>query len=315
MDELFREAVVAVGDLIGTVTDPNDRIAAVTDRAVEWVRADFHSRGVPLDDVRFRAFVEGRLPGLRYEIHRTCTGAPAEAPPERLLLRLWEELAAFLSEPCLAEADRARLESFLDTAGEQHQRRYTELLVEVVRSSLRKRASCVGATASAVAQSVWQSFLADHLHEVDLDDPDSAWNLLVRIAVRHINKWDQRGRGARVGGRRVRSVSLDEPVPSPHEGTPQTFAESFADPRQLPPVDEAILREYQSILSEPGEAVDGPLGLGTTFTPREREVFALKIALRSRPEIASLMNISVAQVDRAWQGIQLKARRLLAEAV
>jgi hypothetical protein len=304
---------VAISDLIRTVADPNDRVAAVTDRAVEWVRADFRSRGVPLDDVRFRAFVGGRLPGLRYEIHRTCTDVLGEASPERLLLLLWEELTSFLSEPSVTEADRTRLESFLDTASEEHKKRYMELLVEVVRSRLRRRASCVGATASAVAQSVWQSFLAHHLHEVDLDDPDSAWKLLVKIAMRHVNKWDQRGRGARVGGRRVRSVSLDELAPSPGAETPPTFVESFADAKHPLPVDEAIFHEYQSFLSEPGEAADGPIGLAVRLTLRERQVFALKTALLARPEIASVMNISMTQVDWAWKGIQLKAHQLLVE--
>jgi hypothetical protein len=152
-DTVWRAALQDIDDLIRTVADPNERVAAVTARCVEWLQADLQAREKTLDVGRFEAFLKSRLPSLRYEVHCACTKDPTEAPIERLLLHFWEELADFLRGSYLTEADRTRLESFLDRVSEERHKRYIELLVDTVRSRLRERARRGGATTSVVAQS------------------------------------------------------------------------------------------------------------------------------------------------------------------
>ncbi len=298
------------------------------------------------------------------------------------------------------------MESFLDPVNEDRHKRYIELLVNTVRSKLTERARRGGgATASAVAQSVWQSFLNNHIHKVDLDDPGSAWKLLVEIVKRHAAKWDQRGRGHRVGGytfnielirsayelscirsegkslvivgcvnqrphirifddhgkmivdegnlteqasadlmkklnglwpphkltssekgqtitavtaivghfqgRRVGSVSLDEPISSSETEASQTLGDAVRDMRELLPVDEAIYRENLLLLGE-GDPRTGVFA--QTLTRRQREVFAMRLAGKKRPEIVSILDITRWQVDQAWKEIEVKLDDMLGES-
>ena len=202
--------------------------------------------------------------------------------------------------------------------------KYQASLVQAVRSRLRLSASQkAGISASAVAQSVWQSFMSNHLEEVDLSDNESAWRLMLEIAERHGERWGRRGR-------RHPNASIEASATPEADGSVR-LADDLADLNEPPPEVAVIFEESISLIehqfavgSSLGAEGIGPVAgvvaahdqgprLVERLSPRERDVLALKLAVKTRPEIASALKISHAQVDGAWESIRSKGRQYVAE--
>src|SRR5262249_30909107 len=106
---------------------------------------------------------------------------------------------------------------------------------------------------------------------------------------------------------------IDATGTSPEADEPRSLGETLADPSERLPEEQAIYNEclflfgHYSQYSEKVailEATEPGLEFVKRLTRRQRDVLALKLSDKTRPEIASILDISVAQVDKAWEDIQ-----------
>lgn len=159
----------------------------------------------------------------------------------------------------------------------------------------------------SVAGSVWESFLDHHLDEVDLSNDDGVWSVLVRAVRRHCNAWN---RSAQPDRHRV--VSMHAPM-SPERGD---SGEGFthADHRELAPEAAVLIEELTALIDLPDVAEEPVIGralarldrrmdLHRLLTALERKVLVLKLAGKTRGEIAAQLDIEKHEVDDAWKSV------------
>lgn len=213
-------------------------------------------------------------------------------------------LAAAL-DPGLTQEERAQVARWYEDHG-------SAVATEVqrwLRGATKRR---TGVSTSAIAASVWASFAENHFVDVlDPTDPQCAWNLLTCAAKRHCEAWNRYGERVKERG------SLEElGCRSSEDGSPTRFDPE--DTRDLDPIAVAVRNECLALLSLIGEEaaegiaqavrrIEGGMELIEQLTPRERQVFGLKLAKKTRSEIAALLQLDHGQVDDVWRSIRRKA--------
>jgi RNA polymerase sigma factor (sigma-70 family) len=219
----------------------------------------------------------------------------------------------------LTEQEKAAVADFYE--------RYGDEVIRQVRKYLRRTTrERTAASTSAVAQSVWISLMESHLGEVDLSDEESAWRVLFEAAgprfceglvQKHCEKWNK-------AAYRHPQTSLEGLAAGTHPDEAAAAGFDPEDDREPAPEVLALARECVALcrlldkadreLAEEAVArVEVSIGLVERLTPREREVLGLKLAGRTRPEIAEQVGITNAQVDAAWKSVKEKARRMGSE--
>ncbi len=201
----------------------------------------------------------------------------------------------------LNEEEQALVAAWYEQHGEQ--------IVREVRRWLRKVTEArTGASASAVAQSVWASFMENRLDEIDPSDENSAWAVLATAARRHCEAWNRYG--TRHPQLSMEGMTGLDPE-APGEVSPEVLVmvnECAHVFRSLSP-DEA---------RGAGHAIardDRSLQLVERLSLPEREVLGLKLAGKTRDEIADqLQGVDHTQVDALWKSVRAKARALGGEA-
>jgi hypothetical protein len=205
--------------------------------------------------------------------------------------------------------------------------RYGQAVIREVRRWLRASTKIrTAVSTTVVAQSIWEE-VSSQLRDVDLDDEQGAWRVLLDVANdwlchsaegvlldaarRHCEAWNRYAT-------RHPQLSLDAAAPG-EDGTPP--GADLADLRSESPLIAALENECAALFltlaegerQRVGRAVardEQAIGLVRRLTRREREVFGHKLAGRTRPEIAALLGVATGQVDDAWEAIRRKAREL-----
>jgi hypothetical protein len=154
------------------------------------------------------------------------------------------------------------------------------------------------ASVSALAQSIWASFMENHLDEV-AQDPEGAWAVLAKAARRHCEKWNRRAT-------RHPQSSLDEPGADVRTPAPEiaVLAREYADLFELLSGDDREEAGGKVARS----AAEVPAGFVQNLTPGERAVLGLKLAGRPTKDIAAQLGLDETEVRRFWQSVRKKSR-------
>jgi DNA-directed RNA polymerase specialized sigma24 family protein len=294
-----------------------DAASRFSTRAVEVVASACGAAGVTLDPApggvlsRARDFLQRQV-GALWERMEGATPDEIRSEVERLLLILWRKCERASRGGALTPEEQKNFSSLTDA--------YHQRLVRCVAGWLRRSAkNHAGATASGVAQSVWQSLMAWHADEFSLSDPESAWAVMVELAERHCERWNKRGQRHPV-------ASLDAPAGGRGGAEAEPLGAQLAATE--PPTEDALLyRELRLCLENAGEApagasqpaepaqeggaaVEDGIGLCRRLTPRQRQVLMLKLLNKTATEIAEQLHITQAQVNYTWKTVKDEARSL-----
>jgi DNA-directed RNA polymerase specialized sigma24 family protein len=290
------EVVAVLSDPALTDANPDRRAAArgeaaaslmrVAARAVDDLLAAERVVGPPAEAARRWVSGAGRF--FADEIDAIAGGQrdpqAVAAEGDRLLRAVWRRAAA-------------------GRAGELT-RQHHQKLVECVRARLRYAARAhAGATASAVAQSVWASVLGGHIERIDLDDPEAAWPLILRVAVRHCERWNKQGY-------RHPSAALD----APPAGGSEPLSASLADADDRPAEDLILWRACSALLDAPTAPADlsGVFDGWERLSAIQRQVLLRKLVGFTADEIAESEGVTTAQVNYQWQAAKEQLRQAAA---
>lgn len=207
--------------------------------------------------------------------------------------------------------------------------RYGAKLLGVVRNRLWEVARVqVPTSHSSVAQAVWNSLQAKHMHEVDIRDPDSAWALLLRLSWKHTDTLNKRA------WNRVKRDQATHSINAGSADNAEDSASGFdpADERRTDPARSFVARECAAVLRQvdlpvavvdlAGEAlsqVEQADSLAGGLSDVEKVVLAYKLFGMTRDEIAEALQelepgIHKRQVDAVWSRIKRQAAGMLRDA-